>query len=127
MVDAVTPRALSRSGPCTRTSGGAELDAGLCGEGQEGQRFLEVELDVVGVVGQVADRQVLAQMQLVVTAAGGQEQGIVYGGRPDDLAVVQEPGEVVADRVAVVGGLGNCGVEVGRQQQVVRPVDTGEP
>src|SRR6266516_2935083 len=109
-----------------RPSTGGERNAGLGGESQEGQRLLQVQLDLVGVVGQVADREVLTQVQLVVAAPGGQEYRSVEGGRPDDLpvgfALVQKPGQVVANRVAVVGGLGNSRVRVGRQQQAVRPV-----
>ena len=42
---------------------------------------------LVGVVGEVADRNVLAEVQLEVAAAGGQQEGAVDGGCPDDLTV----------------------------------------
>src|SRR5215472_17973656 len=76
--------------------------AGLGGVDEERQRFLEVQLHRVGVVGQVADRQVLAQAQLEVAAAGGEQERAVDGGRPDDLPV-DDSGHVLADRVAVIG------------------------
>jgi len=50
--------------------GSDQVDGGFGGVDEEGQGFLEVELDRVGVVGEVADRGVLSEVQLVVAAAG---------------------------------------------------------
>ena len=60
--------------PEPRHAGRADRHRRLGGLHQERQRLLEVELDAGGVVGQVADRQVLAEVQLVVAAAGGQQR-----------------------------------------------------
>src|SRR5712671_1067280 len=54
-----------------RQEDGGQRDDGLGGVHQERQGFLEVQLDRVGVVREVADRQVLAQAQLVVAAPAG--------------------------------------------------------
>ena len=75
---------------------------------------------------EVADRQVLAEAQLEVAAAGGEQERAVDGGRPDDLPV-DDAGQVLADRVAVIGGLAHHRVGVGRQQQRERAAHPGQP
>ncbi|HEY1734912.1 MAG TPA: hypothetical protein VGG23_10720, partial [Acidimicrobiales bacterium] len=77
-------------------------------------------------MGQVADRQVLAEAQLVVAAPAGQQQRAVDRRGPDDVAV-EQPGQVLADRVAVVGGLADRRLRVGRQQQRVRAGHARQP
>src|SRR5438034_9596170 len=99
-------------------SGGAARRQGYAGLGrvdQERQGFLEVQLHGVGVVSEVADRQVLAEPQLEVAAASGEQESAVDGGGPDDLPV-DDAGQVLADRIAVIGGLAHHRVGVGRQQ-----------
>src|SRR3984957_1079096 len=91
-------------GPVAVVGLGGDGDAGLGGVDGGGEGLDEVELDPLGVVGQVADRQVLAEAQLVVAAAAGQQQRAVDRGRPDDVAV-EQPGQGLADRVGVVGGI----------------------
>ena len=75
---------------------------------------------------QVADRQVLAEPEFVVPAAPGQQERAVDRRRPDDVAV-EHPGQVLADRVAVVRGLADRRPRVRRQQQRVRAGHPGQP
>src|SRR6516162_9655637 len=74
-------------------------DACLGRVDREGERLGEVKLHLVGVVRQVADRQVLAEAELVVAAAAGQQERAVDRGRPDDVAI-DHAGHVLTDGVA---------------------------
>src|SRR5699024_1725895 len=99
----------------------AQGHGGLVRIHREGERFGEVELDVLGVVREVPDRQVLADVQGEVAAARGQHHRPVHPGRPHDLAV-DEALEVLLDRIAVVGGLRDRGERLGVQQDRVGAV-----
>src|SRR5262245_24416220 len=69
-------------------------DGGLGGEQEERERLLKVQADdLVGVTG-IADRNVLADVQIEVAAPGRQYARAVDRGRPDDF-VVDEPGDVL--------------------------------
>ncbi len=104
----------------------AQGDGGLARVDAEGEGLLEVEPDRVGVVGEVADGDVLAEEELEVAAAGGEEEGAFQGGGPDDVAV-EEAGQVVVDGVAVVAGLVDGGEGGRAEQQGVRAADAGQP
>ena len=80
---------------------------------------------VVGVA-QIADRDVLAEMQVEVAAAGRQHERAGNRGSPDDL-VVDQPLDVLDHRIAVIAGLAQRGIGVGAQHHRVRTVDAGEP
>src|ERR1700747_2192918 len=82
----------------------AKRDRGLGGVAQERQRLLQVELHGVGVVAEGPDRDVSAQLQAEVAAPGGKHEGAIDGRRPDDVAVDQ-PVQVLPDRISVFGGL----------------------
>jgi len=98
----------------------------LAGQHQERQRLLQVQADLVVGVREVADRQVLAEVQAEVAAPGCQHDRTADRGRPDDVAG-QQPLDVLDDRIAVVAGLAHLGVGVGAEQHRVRAVHTGHP
>ena len=82
-----------------------EDDHGVRLDRPERERLLQVQLHVLGVVGGVADRPVLADRQHEVAAALAEQQRAVEARRPDDLAA-EHPREVVHEQVAaVLGGL----------------------
>jgi EmrB/QacA subfamily drug resistance transporter len=98
----------------------------LAGQHQERQRLLQVQPDLGVGMRQVADRQVLAEVQAEVAAPGGQHDRAGDRRRPDDLAG-QQPLDVLDDRVPVVAGLADLGVRVGAEQHRVRAVHAGHP
>ena len=91
--------------PLRGAGSGVQGNAGFVGEREEAEGLLQVQVDGLTVVTSVADRQVLAQVELVIAAAGGHEQGTLERRRPDDLPGTELAGEVIADREAVVGRL----------------------
>src|SRR5271170_4304118 len=91
---------------------GGEGDGGLGGQQEKGEALLQIEAnDGVGVA-QIADREILADMQVEIAAAGGQHKGAGDGRGPDDLGLDQ-PMEVLDDRIAVIPGLADRGVRLG--------------
>jgi hypothetical protein len=85
-------RAWAAGGPGPGLAGGrlrlrVDRDDGFGRVDEEGQRLLEVQLHAGRVMGQVADRQVLAEAKRVVAAARGQQEGPVDGRRPQDVPV----------------------------------------
>src|SRR5215510_421668 len=64
-----------------------EGDSRFGGEVEERKGFLQIEANVRVRVTQVADRRVLADLKIEVTAAGRDDKGPVNGGRPEDLPV----------------------------------------
>src|SRR5258707_649680 len=91
----------------------AERDGGLLGQDQEGEALLDIEPHALAVVVEIADREVLADRQLEITAAHRDHQATVEAGRPHDLAVDQPP-DVAQDRVAAVVAGGRRGNGVAR-------------
>src|SRR5215471_6517058 len=64
-----------------------QRDSSLGREQQERQRLLEVEAhDAIGMV-QIADRNVLPDVQIKIAAARGEHEGTCDGGSPDDLVL----------------------------------------
>ena len=76
-----------------------ERDRRLLGQDQEGEALLDVEPHPLGIVLEIADREILADRQLEVAAALGDHQAAVEAGRPDDVAVDQAL-DVAEDRIA---------------------------
>src|ERR1700732_3331208 len=74
---------------------------------------------------QMTDRDVLADMQVEIATAGGQDNGAGDGRGPNDLAV-DDPSKVLQHRIPVVSGLGDGCVLVGAEQHRVRTVDADE-
>src|ERR1700741_335355 len=95
---------------CWRRSAAAEgsargeRDRRLRGVDEERQRFLQVQRNGVGVVAEVSDRDVGAQLQIEIPSASGQHERAVDCGRPNDVTVDQSV-EVFEDWIAVIGGL----------------------
>jgi hypothetical protein len=74
---------------------------------------------------QIADRDVLADMQVKVTAARRQDKGAGDCRGPNDFAV-DDASQMVQYRVPVVSGFGDGGVLVGAQQHRIGTVDANE-
>src|ERR1700733_15820273 len=108
----------SRRSSCAIYSGFGGRREGHTGfrcEIQEGEGFLQVQVDVSVVVAQVADRHVLAEVKIEVPAPGCYHEGSVNSGRPNDFAFDQTL-DVFKDRIAVIAGFGERGVSVGAEQ-----------
>src|SRR5258705_13779650 len=75
---------------CTRMSLRLRLrrwrqrDRGLAGDQKKCERLLQVEAHGGVGVAQIADGDILADMQVEIAAAGGQHEAAGDGGRPDD-------------------------------------------
>src|SRR5271155_1754676 len=105
--------------------GGRQRHRGLGREQEEGERLLQVEADRGIGVAQIADRNVLADVQVETAAAGRQDKGAGNRRGPDDFAVDDAP-EVFQHRVSVISGFGDSGILVGAQQHRVGAVDADE-
>ena len=79
---------------------GNQGDGGLRGQQEEGEGLLQVQADGRVSVAQVADGDVLADVQAEVAAAGREHERARDGGSPDDLAVDQ-PLDMLQHRIAV--------------------------
>src|SRR5262252_10802327 len=85
--------------------GRRQRDGSLGRKRQERQRLLEVEAhDVVGVA-QIADRDVLPDVQVEIAATRGEHEGTFDGWGPDDL-VLDQFFDVLQYGIPVVTGLG---------------------
>jgi hypothetical protein len=85
----------------------------FAGEHQERQRLLQVQADLGVGVREVADREVLAEVQAEVAAPGRQHDRAADRG--------------LDDRVPMVAGLADLGVGVGTEQHGVWAVHAGHP
>src|SRR5699024_5433525 len=98
---------------------GHEVHGRLGARHTEGERLLQVEVDLLAVVRVVADRHVLADVELVVASALGDDDRTVDRGCPDHAALMEDPLDVRGDRVALVRGFRELRVQLRGQQQVV--------
>ena len=73
------------------------------GQQQKCERLLQIEADRRVGVARIADRDVLADMQVEIAAARRQDEGAGDRRGPDDLAV-DERLDMLQDRIAVVAG-----------------------
>ena len=80
-----------------------EGDRGFAGEQQEGEGFLQIQGDRYVGVGGIADRDVLADMQIEVAAAGGQDKSARNRRCPDDFPVDQTL-DMLEHRIAMIAG-----------------------
>src|SRR5258708_28006073 len=84
-----------------RFRGRNQGDGGLGGEQEERKCLLQVQVDGSIVVVEVADGDVLADVQVEITATGGQYESAGNGGGPGEfiffhaLDGVQQPGSLV--------------------------------
>src|SRR5262249_17391004 len=92
-----------------------QRDRGLTREQQEGQRLLEIKAhDAVGVA-QIADREILPDVQIEITAPRGEHEGAGDGWRPDDL-VLDELFDMLQHGIPVVTGLSERRIRLGAEQ-----------
>src|SRR5262249_21467659 len=78
---------LSESAP--PAARGTQRNGRLFCQDQEGEALLDVEPHALGIVPEIADREILPDGQLEVAAAQGDRQAAFDPGRPNDLAVDQ--------------------------------------
>src|SRR5215510_6114852 len=112
-------KAISRPSPLTSgrllVCGRCQRDGRLGREQQERQRLLEVEThDAVGVT-QIADRDVLPDVQIEIAASRGEHEGTGDGRGPDDL-VLDEFSDMLQHGIPVVTGLSEGRISIGAEQ-----------
>jgi EmrB/QacA subfamily drug resistance transporter len=107
-------------------SGRRAAHRSLAGQHQECQRLLQVQAHLGVGVREVADRQVLPEVQAEVATPGREHDRAADRGRPDDVAG-QQALDVLDDRVPVVAGLADLGIGVGAQQHRIRAVHARHP
>ena len=95
------------------------------GQIEESKGLLQIKSNMRVSVTQVANGGVLAEVKIEVAASGGDDEGAVDGGRPDDFAVDQAF-DVFEDRIAVIAGFGKFGISIGAEQDGVGAVDADE-
>lgn len=71
---------------------------------------------------QIADRDVLADVQTKIAGARSKHEGAGDGWGPDDL-VLYELFDMLQNWVPVVGGLGEGLISIGTEQRRIRPID----
>ena len=76
-------------------------------------------------MGEVADGDILADVELEVAAARGDDEGAFDGRRPDEIAV-NDALDVFEYGIAVIAGFGEGGVFIGSEQDRVGAVDADE-
>src|SRR5690348_6942680 len=109
--DATTARIFPDSPLALLARAVGQRDRRFFRQDQEGKALLDVEPHLLGVVLEVAEREVLADRQLEVAAALGDHQATVDTRRPDDVAVDQAL-DVAEDRVALIGAGREIAVEL---------------
>src|SRR6516164_9494427 len=128
---ALRPVRRSRGPPMKHESVGMRLrrrvqgDRGLGGEVEEGEGLLQVQADVRVGVTQIADGRVLADVEIEIATACGDDESAVNGGCPDDFAF-DESLDVFENGVAVVAGFGELRVSVGAEENRIRAIDTDQ-
>src|SRR5262249_14150310 len=117
------------SGPMTLgrllLCGRRQRDSGLSREHQECQRLLEVEAHNAVGVAQIADRDVLPDVQIEITAPRREHEGAGDGCGPDDL-VLDQLSDMLQHGIPVVAGLGERRIGVGAQQHRIGSIDADE-
>ena len=72
---------------------------------------------------EVADRNILSDVQFEVAASRSHNERAFDSRRPDNVAV-NDALDVLEDRVSVIAGLGECSVFIGSEQNRVGPIDS---
>jgi len=72
---------------------------------------------------EVADRNILPDVELEVAASRRQDERTFDRRRPDEVAV-DDTLDVLEDGIPVIAGLGERRVLIGSEQNRVRPIDT---
>src|ERR1700690_1933151 len=90
----------------------SQRDGRLGGEQQEREGFLQIKPDRIIGVAQVADRDVLAEVQLEIAATRGHYKSSVYCRRPNDF-IVDQALDVLQHRVTLIAGFSQCGMGLG--------------
>src|SRR5580704_14311288 len=75
---------------------------------------------------QIAYGDVLADVQVEISATSGQHESAGDGGSPDDF-IVDKTLDVLQHRVPMVAGFGKCSVGLGTEQHRVRAIYADEP
>jgi hypothetical protein len=107
-----------RASPLLPRRGRSQCDGCFGGEQQEGKGLLQVEADQGVGVAEIADRSILANVQLEVAATGSHDDRTRDRRGPNDLAVHQ-PLDVLQDGIPVITRLGQRRIGVGAKQHCV--------
>src|SRR6516164_5380563 len=102
-----------------------QRDGGFGSEQKESKRLLEVEAHNAIRVIEVANRDVLTDVQIKIAAALGQHEGAGQRRGPNDV-ILDELLDVSQNRVPIVGGLRESRVGISTKQDRIRPVDADE-
>src|SRR5271167_3662302 len=93
----------------------SQRDGCLSREHQKSERLLQIQADRGIGMHQIANGDVLADMQVEIAATGGHHKSAANRGRPDDF-VLDESLNMFQYRVSVIAGLSQCGVNVGIEE-----------
>ena len=74
---------------------------------------------------QIADGNILSDVEREIAASRGQHKGASDGRSPDDIAI-DNTLDVLQDRIPVVTGLRKFGILIGSKHDEVGAVDPGE-
>src|ERR1700733_1150713 len=122
-------RFVSRENPSRlgflRLRGRNERDGSFGGKQKESKCLLQVQANDGIRVAEIADGDVLSNVQGEIAATSGEHEGAGNSRCPDDLIFYQSL-DVLEHRIAVVAGFGECGVGVGTEQHGVGAVDPDE-
>ena len=101
---------------------GHQGHGGLGGEQAKGERLLQVEFDGGCRMAEIADGEVLADVEFKVAAARGEHKAAFDGGCPDDVAI-NKAMDVLQDRIAFFAAAADSRVRLRTQNERVWAVD----
>jgi hypothetical protein len=93
----------------------SERDGGLGSQVQKCERLLEVETHGSIRVAQVANGDVLADVQVKIAAASGDDEGAGDGGRKNNF-IFDETLDVLEHRISVIACFSESGVGIGAEE-----------
>ena len=106
-------------------SGWVDGDRGFTGQHAEGEAFLNVKLDRLGSMIQIANREILPDIERQITAARCDNKCAFNGWSPDDLAV-NHALKMSADRVPVIIAAADGLIGLGAEHDRIRTVDASQ-
>src|ERR1700685_955726 len=107
---------------CGRSQG----DGCFCGEQKKRECLLKIQADSGVGVAEIADRDVLADVQVEVAATSRQHESAGDGGRPDDF-VLDQPLAVFQHGISVVTVSGEWVLGIGTEQHGVGAMAADKP
>ena len=104
---------------------GSEHHSRLRGQHLEGKGLLQVKFDHRAGMTEIADRDVLADIQFEISAAGREHEPALDGRRPDNSAI-DFTFDMMEDRKSVIASATGCGVSIRAEHKGIRSIDTGK-